>query len=64
MMEFEFSPAEEPKKATEKHVNELNAKIDKLTNQVDGLEQKLSKTLQILDKIAYDVRMIDGRVHM
>lgn len=64
MMEFEFSPAEEPKKATEKHVNELNAKIDKLTNQVDGLEQKLSKALQILDKIAYDVRMIDRRVHM
>jgi septation ring formation regulator EzrA len=63
-MEFEFSPAEEPKKATEKHVNELNAKIDKLTNQVDGLEQKLSKALQILDKIAYDVRMIDRRVHM
>lgn len=64
MMEFEFSPVEEPRKATEKHVNELNAKIDKLTNQVDGLEQKLSKALQILDKIAYDVRMIDRRVHM
>lgn len=64
MMEFEFSPVEEPKKATENHVNELNAKIDKLTNQVDGLEQKLSKALQILDKIAYDVRMIDRRVHM
>ena len=63
-MEFEFSPVEEPKKATENHVNELNAKIDKLTNQVDGLEQKLSKALQILDKIAYDVRMIDRRVHM
>lgn len=64
MMEFEFSPVEEPKKATEKHVNELNAKIDKLTNQVDGLEQKLSKALQILDKIAYDVPMINRRVHM
>ena len=64
MMEFEFSPAEEPKKATEKHVNELNAKIDKLTNQVDGLESQLSNVLQILDKIVYDVRMIDRRVHM
>lgn len=64
MMEFEFSPAEEPKKSTEKHVNELNAKIDKLTNQVDGLESQLSNVLQILDKIAYDVRMIDRRVHM
>lgn len=63
-MEFEFSPSEEPKKATEKHVNELNAKIDKLTNQVSGLESQLSNVLQILDKIAYDVRMIDRRVHM
>ena len=64
MMEFEFSPAEEPKKATENHVNELNVKIDKLTNQVSGLESQLSNVLQILDKIAYDVRMIDRRVHM
>ena len=45
-------------------MNELNAKIDKLTNQVDGLESQLSNVLQILDKIAYDVRMIDRRVHM
>lgn len=38
MMEVEFSPADEPKKETEKHVKELNDKIDKLTNQVSGLE--------------------------
>lgn len=56
MMEFEFSPAEEPKKATEKHVSELNAKIDKLTNQVSGLESQLSDVLKILDTVALDVR--------
>lgn len=38
MMEFEFSPVEEPKKATEKHVKELNDKIDNLTKQVDGFD--------------------------
>ena len=56
MMEFEFSPADEPKKATEKHVKELNDKIDKLTNQVSGLEQQLSTVLKILDVVALDVR--------
>lgn len=56
MMEFEFSPVDEPKKATEKHVKELNDKIDKLTNQVGGLEQQLSTVLKILDAVALDVR--------
>lgn len=59
MMEVEFSPADEPKKATEKHVKELNDKndkIDKLTNQVSGLEQQLSTVLKILDTVALDVR--------
>ena len=56
MMEFEFSPADEPKKVTEKHVKELNDKIDKLTNQVSGLEQQLSTVLKILDVVALDVR--------
>ena len=56
MMEFEFSPVEEPKKATEKHVKELNDKIDKLTNQVSGLESQLSDVLKILDTVALDVR--------
>ena len=56
MMEFEFSPADEPKKATEKHVKELNDKIDELTNQVSGLEQQLSTVLKILDVVALDVR--------
>ena len=56
MMEFEFSPADEPKKATEKHVKESNDKIDKLTNQVSGLEQQLSTVLKILDAVAFDVR--------
>lgn len=27
MMEFEFSPVEEPKKATEKHVKELTIRL-------------------------------------
>ena len=58
MMEFEFSPVEEPKKVTEKHVKELNDKIDKLTNQVSGLEQQLSTVLKILDIVALDVRAI------
>lgn len=55
-MEVEFSPADEPKKATEKHVKELNDKIDKLKNQVSGLEQQLSTVLKILDTVALDVR--------
>jgi len=58
-MEFEFSPVEEPKKATEKHVKELNDKIDNLTKQVDCLENQLSEVLKILNTIAYDVRRID-----
>lgn len=64
MMEFEFSPVEEPKKATEKHVKELNDKIDNLTKQVDSLENQLSEVLKILNTIAYDVRRIDRRVFM
>lgn len=64
MMEFEFSPAEEPKKATEKHVKELNDKIDNLTKQVDGLEKQLSEVLKILNTVAHDVRRIDRRVFM
>lgn len=56
MMEFEFSPIEEPKNATEKHVNELNAKIDRLTNQVGELESQLSDVLKILNTVALDVR--------
>lgn len=64
MMEFEFSPAEEPKKATEKHVNELNVKIDKLTNQVSELEQTLSRVMSTLNDVAYNVRSISRRVHM
>lgn len=64
MMEFEFSPVEEPKKATEKHVKELNDKIDNLTKQVDSLENQLSEVLKILNTIAYDVRRIDRRVYM
>lgn len=52
MMEFEFSPVEEPKKATEKHVKELNDKIDNLTKQVDCLENQLSEVLKILNTIA------------
>lgn len=56
MMEFEFSPVEEPKKATENHVKELNDKINKLTNQVSGLESQLSDVLKILDTVALDVR--------
>lgn len=64
MMEFEFSPVEEPKKAIEKHVKELNDKIDNLTKQVDCLENQLSEVLKILNTIAYDVRRIDRRVFM
>lgn len=64
MMELEFSPVEEPKKATEKHVKELNDKIDNLTKQVDSLENQLSEVLKILNTIAYDVRRIDRRVFM
>lgn len=64
MMEFEFIPVEEPKKATEKHVKELNDKIDNLTKQVDSLENQLSEVLKILNTIAYDVRRIDRRVFM
>lgn len=64
MMEFEFSPVEEPKKATEKHVKELNDKIDNLTKQVDCLENQLSEVLKILNTIAHDVRRIDRRVFM
>lgn len=64
MMEFEFSPVEEPKKATEKHVKELNDKIDNLTKQVDGLEEQLSEVLKILNTVAHDVRRIDRRVFM
>lgn len=64
MMEFEFSPVEEPKKATEKHVNELNAKIDKLTNQVSELERTLSRVMSTLNDVAYNVRSISRRVHM
>lgn len=64
MMEFEFSPVEEPKKATEKHVKELNDKIDNLTKQVDCLENQLSEVLKILNTIADDVRRIDRRVFM
>lgn len=64
MMEFEFSPVEEPKKATEKHVKELNDKIDNLTKQVDSLENQLSEVLKILNTIAHDVRRIDRRVFM
>lgn len=64
MMEFGFSPVEEPKKATEKHVKELNDKIDNLTKQVDCLENQLSEVLKILNTIAYDVRRIDRRVFM
>ena len=64
MMEFEFSPVEEPKKATEKHVKELNDKIDNLTKQVDGLENQLSEVLKILNTVAHDVRRIDRRVFM
>lgn len=64
MMEFEFSPVEEPKKATEKHVKELNDKIDNLTKQVYCLENQLSEVLKILNTIAYDVRRIDRRVFM
>lgn len=63
-MEFEFSPVEEPKKATEKHVNELNYKIDKLVKQVDGLEKQLSEVLKTLNTVAHDVRRIDRRVFM
>lgn len=57
MMEFGFSPVEEPKKATEKHVKELNEKIDELTKQVNGLEKQLSDVLRILDTVALDVRV-------
>lgn len=64
MMEFGFSPVEEPKKATEKHVNELNDKIDKLTKQVDGLEKQLSEVLKTLNTVAHDVRRIDRRGFM
>ena len=64
MMEFEFIPVEEPKKVTEKHVKELNDKIDNLTKQVDSLENQLSEVLKILNTIAYDVRRIDRRVFM
>ena len=64
MMEFEFSPVEEPKKATEKHVKELNDKIDNLTKQVDCLEKQLSEVLKILNTVAHDVRRIDRRVFM
>lgn len=58
MFKFEdqFSPVEKPKKATENHVKELNDKIDKLTNQVSGLEQQLSNVLKILDTVALDAR--------
>lgn len=66
MFKFEdqFSPAEKPKKATEKHVKELNDKIDNLTKQVDSLENQLSEVLKILNTIAYDVSRIDRRVYM
>lgn len=64
MMEFEFSPVEELKKATEKHVKELNDKIDKLTNQVGELEQTLSRVMSTLNDVAYNVRSISRRVHM
>lgn len=64
MVEFEFSPADEPKNATEKYVKELNEKIDALTKQVDVLEQQLSDVLKILDTVARDVRRIDRRVYM
>ena len=64
MMEFEFSPVEEPKKVTEKHVKELNDKIDNLTKQVDDLEKQLSEVLKILNTVAHDVRRIDRRVFM
>ena len=58
MFKFEdqFSPAEKPKKATEKQVKELNAKIDKLTNQVSGLEQQLYTVLRTLNAVALDAR--------
>lgn len=64
MMEFEFSPVEEPKKATEKHVNELNDKIDELSNKVSELEQTLSRAMSTLNDVAYNVRSISRRVHM
>ena len=64
MMEFGFSPVEEPKKATEKYVKELNDKIDKLSNQVSELEQTSSRVMSTLNDVVYNVRSISRRVHM